>query len=211
MRVLLVSHTALSRTNNMGKTLLSYLSAFVPGEVAQFFIHSEVPTDDTVCVDYFRFTDIDALKSVFFPFHKGTIFDKNSIDTKRDVARIDEGIVTSAYVIGSKRRAWSMNAREILWKLSHWKKKSLKEWIDGFCPDVILFASGDYAFMYDIAYWIAEYCEKPLVTICVDDYYLNDRNGNTFLGRFHHKRFMRSVVSAMFFSLARIFFMQLSL
>ena len=55
MRVLLVSHTALSRTNNMGKTLLSYLSAFAPGEVAQFYIHSEVPTDDTVCVDYYRF------------------------------------------------------------------------------------------------------------------------------------------------------------
>lgn len=193
MRVLLISHTALSRTNNMGKTLLSYLSDFKPGEVAQLYIHSEVPTDDTICTDYYRFTDIDAVKSILNPMHHGNIYGKDDIEKDRVLARTDEGIVNSAYVIGSKRKAWSMNAREIAWKLAHWKRKELKEWIGRFDPEVILFASGDYTFMYDIAYWIAEYYDKPLVTICVDDYYIHRRNSNSLLGRLHYTRFMKSV------------------
>lgn len=193
MKVLLVSHTALSRTNNMGKTLLSYLRGFKPGEVAQLYIHSEVPTDDTVCTYYYRFTDIDAIKSIVNPRQHGKIFTQEDIELERDIARIDEGIVNSAYVLGSKRRAWSMNARELAWKLSHWKKTELKLWIDKFGPDVILFASGDYTFMYNIALWVADYCKKPLVTICVDDYYIHERNGNSLLGHLHYSKFMKAV------------------
>lgn len=193
MRVLLISHTALSRTNNMGKTLLSYLSDFKPGEIAQLYIHSEVPTDDTVCTYYYRFTDIDAIKSIVNPWQRGKIFTQDDIEKDRDIARTDEGIVNSAYVLGSRRRAWSMNARELVWKLSHWKKTELKQWIDTFDPDVVLFASGDYTFMYNIALWIADYCKKPLVTICVDDYYIHERNGNSFLGHLHYSKFMKAV------------------
>ena len=193
MRVLLISHTALSRTNNMGKTLLSYLSDFKPGEVAQLYIHSEVPTDDTICTDYYRFTDIDAVKSILNPMHHGNIYEKDDIEKDRVIARTDEGIVNSAYVLGSKRKAWSMNAREIAWKLAHWKRKELKDWIGRFDPEVILFASGDYTFMYDIAYWIAEYYDKPLVTICVDDYYIHRRNSKSLFGRLHYTTFMKSV------------------
>ena len=193
MKVLLISHTVLSKTNNMGKTLLSYLSDFCPGEVTQFYIHSEVPTDNRVCTDYYRFTDIDAIKSIFNPFHKGRTFGEKDIAPDKEFARVDSGLVSSAYGCGEKRRGWSMNAREIIWKMAHWKRKELKEWIESFSPDVVLFASGDYAFMYDIAYWIVERYHKPLVTICVDDYYIHQRNQKTVLGRIHNRILMRSV------------------
>ena len=95
MRVLLISHTALSKTNNMGKTLLSYLSDYKAGEVAQLYIHSEVPTDGTICTNYYRFTDIDAVKSIVNPLHRGHIFGKDDIERDRIIARTDEGIVNS--------------------------------------------------------------------------------------------------------------------
>ena len=41
MKVLLVSHTVLSKTGNMGKTLRCYLADFAPEDIAQFYIHSE--------------------------------------------------------------------------------------------------------------------------------------------------------------------------
>lgn len=76
MKVLLVSHTVLSRTGNMGKTLLGYLADFSPQEVAQFYIHSEVPTDNSVCIDYYRFTDVDAVKSVFLDMRELVLMQK---------------------------------------------------------------------------------------------------------------------------------------
>ena len=48
VRVLIVSHNVFSRTSNMGKTLLSYFRDFQPDEIAQFYIHSEIPTDDSI-------------------------------------------------------------------------------------------------------------------------------------------------------------------
>ena len=192
MKILLISHTSLSKTGNMGKTLRSYVSAFSPGEVAQFYIHSELPTDKTICINYYRFTDVDVIKSLFNPFHKGVIFNEDDIKTNTFFARTDEGLINSAYLLGSKRNAWSMISRELIWKISFFWKNDFKKWIDKFHPDIILFASGDYSFMYDIAYMVAEYCNKPLVTICVDDYYINQRN-KTLLGYIHHKFFMKSV------------------
>ena len=38
MKVLLVSHTVLSKTGNMGKTLRGYLADFAPEDIAQFYI-----------------------------------------------------------------------------------------------------------------------------------------------------------------------------
>ena len=60
MKVLLISHTVLSKTGNMGKTLRGYLMDYTPDEVAQFYIHSEIPTDNSVCQNYFRFTVVAA-------------------------------------------------------------------------------------------------------------------------------------------------------
>ena len=56
MRVLIVSHNVFSATESMGKTLMAYFSAFKPEELAQFYIHSQVPTQDN-CSRYYRMTD----------------------------------------------------------------------------------------------------------------------------------------------------------
>ena len=170
MKVLLVSHTVLSRTGNMGKTLLGYLADFSPQEVAQFYIHSEVPTDNSVCIDYYRFTDVDAVKSVFSR-HEGTRFNAENIELKSSTTRRDVGTLGEIYQFGRKRSGNIYLMRNLLWKLAHWKTQDLKNWLREVAPDVILFASGDYAFMYDIAYWMANFLHVPLVVSCMDDYY----------------------------------------
>lgn len=197
MKVLLISHTVLSKTGNMGKTLRGYLMDYAPDEVSQFYIHSEVPTDNSVCQNYFRFTDIDAIKSILPVSERGRIFGKNEIEVSRASTRTDEGAIGEVYQLGRKRTGLIYILRNALWKLGHWKTKKLKEWLNRANPDVILFASGDYAFMYDIARWVATYLKKPLVVSCVDDYYLNNANAGTFWGDLYHKLFMKSVCDTM--------------
>ncbi|MBQ7230961.1 MAG: glycosyltransferase [Oscillospiraceae bacterium] len=193
MRVLIISHTAISRTGNMGKTLLSYFEKFHPGEVAQFYIHSEVPTDDSVCRNYYRFTDRDALKSLV-PFRTyGRAFGPGEIQTDRMGSRTDTGFTGAVYQFGRKRTAGIFAARNALWKLARWDTKAFRDWVDDFAPDVIFFASGDYSFAYDIALAAADHTGKPLVVLCVDDFYLHNRNGHTALGRLTHRMFMKTV------------------
>ena len=192
----MVSHTVLSRTGNMGKTLLGYLADFSPQEVAQFYIHSEVPTDNSVCMDYYRFTDVDAVKSVFFR-HEGTRFNAENIELKSSTTRRDVGTLGEIYQFGRKRSGNIYLMRNLLWKLAHWKTQDLKNWLREVAPDVILFASGDYAFMYDIAYWMANFLHVPLVVSCMDDYYLHNANEKSAIGRFQHKLYLKTVKKTM--------------
>lgn len=193
MRVLVVSHNVFGRTNNMGKTLMSYFSAFSPDEIAQFYIHSEVPADASVCRNYYRFTDKDALRSLITPGSCGRVFAGSDIRTNEMEAREDSAIAAAAYQFGKKRTAGIFAARNLLWRLSRWNTKEFWAWVDDFSPDVIFFASGDYSFAYDIACAVADHTGKPLIVLCVDDFYLHNRNAGSALGRLVHRMFMKTV------------------
>lgn len=197
MRILIVSHNLLSHTSNMGKTMMSYFCGIEGMEMAQFYIHSEIPTDSSVCRNYYRFTDKDAIHSLN-PFGTyGNIFGAEDIRPDRLISRTDSGLLNTAYRIGAKRSAFIYAARNLLWKLGRWNTPKFWKWVEEFSPDVIFFASGDYAFMYDIARKIAEHVDRPLVVACVDDYYLHNRNIDSLLGRLQHRLFLQTVRKTM--------------
>ncbi len=191
MKVLVISQMVFNKTNNMGKTLMSYFKGWNPKDIAQLYFHAFEPTDVSICETYYRFSDIDAVKSVIDRRIVGERFDKKTIKTQENGKRTDEGAARKAYVVGAKHHAWSVIARDFAWKLSNWKNPSLIEWIKSFNPDAFFFASGDCEFSYRIAYWLSVQFEKPLVTLCVDDYYIHNRNEGEFLGQYRHRHFMR--------------------
>lgn len=193
MKVLIVSHNCISSTSNMGKTLLSYFHGFSIGEIAQFYIHCEEPMDDSLCHNYFRFTDTDALCSLLSRRERGSVFTRRHIHTDWIQARTDSGLLESVYQYGQRRTALIYGLRDLLWKHSRWNTEKLRRWVDDFGPDVIFFASGDYGFTYEIALTLAEYACKPLVVCCVDEYYLYNRNETAWLGKLVHKRFLKTV------------------
>ncbi len=197
MKVLVISHTVFSKTSNMGKTLMSYFHAFQPEDIAQLYIHSEVPVDASVCKNYYRFTDTDALKSIVPLKRQGHIFQEKDIQPDRVSARTDTGVKGQIYQLGRQRTGMIYLARNVMWGMSHWFTKELRQWLDDFAPDVIFFSSGDYAFMYNVARKIADYLDKPLVASCMDDYYLYNKNGKNWIGRFEHKMYMRAVHKTM--------------
>lgn len=193
MKVLVISQTVFSKTSNMGKTLTSYFTGFRPDELAQLYFHSEKPTNPDVCRDYYRFSDVDALKSIFSSKRKGTKIEASDICSCDQSARIDTGISRKAYKVGSKHKAWVLLLRDLIWRLSRWNNAQLLQWVDNVKPDVIFFASGDGAFSYRIAKKIKERINVPMVMACVDDYYLNNRNKSEFLGKFRQRIFLKSV------------------
>ena len=192
MNVLIISQPVLSYSNNMGKTLLAYFSAFPANNVSQFFLRQGEPTNTDVCENYYRFSDLDAVKSILNHKIRGTVFDKTQIVPP--VVDEPENIkLDDAYKLGAAHKAWMLLARDTIWKLSNWKNKKLLAWLDSMNPDIIFLAPGDGAFSYRLADEIARYLSKPLAVVCMDDYFINNRNKGELLGGIRQKLFMNVV------------------
>ncbi|MBQ8907579.1 MAG: hypothetical protein IJY71_03225 [Clostridia bacterium] len=200
MKVLVISHNVFCQTSNMGKTLSAYFEGWDKAELAQIYVHSEVPTSD-ICHNYFRFTDSEIIKSIFTR-KSGTVLTEKDIKRDRVDSRIDTGNAAALYQKARRRTPFIYFARNLWWKLGKWKTKKLLKWVDEFSPDIIFLASGDYAFIYDIALKLAKYKNIPLVVSCMDDYYLYNKNAGRLGGKLVHRRFMKQVNKTMAYASA---------
>ena len=64
MRSLIISHNVFCKTTSMGKTLSSYFETWDQNDLAQLYVHSEIPTSN-ICKNYYRITDKEMIKSIF--------------------------------------------------------------------------------------------------------------------------------------------------
>lgn len=197
MKVLIISQPVLSKTNNMGKTLMGYFSCFDPGEVAQLYLRSGMPNNTDCCRQYYRFSDEDALHSVLDRKVSGRAFDVAEISAEEEKGKSATQSSAGAYKVGSKHKAWMLLLRDFLWRISNWRNPKLLKWVSDINPDVIFFAAGDGGFSYRIAEYVSKYLNKPLVVVCMDDFYLNNRNKGEFLGKIRHALFMKNVKKTM--------------
>ena len=73
----------------------------------------------------------------------------------------DTGNLGGVYNYGRKRSPLIFMARDGLWRLSGWKHSGMLEWARAFKPEVIFFASGDYAFPYRVVRYLAGQLQIP--------------------------------------------------
>lgn len=191
MKVLIISQPVLSQSNNMGKTLAGYFKAFSPKDISQLYLRQGVPTSVDTCENYYCFSDSDALKSILNHKVQGVSFTGKSLVCTNNTKSTLEN--NDAYKLGSAHKAWMLFARDAVWRLSSWKNKKLLNWLDHTEADVVFFAPGDGAFIYRVADEIARYLHKPLVMVCMDDFFVNNRTQNEVLGKLRQKCFMKVV------------------
>lgn len=182
MKVLIISHNSLGDETNMGSTLRAWFQDFSPEELAQFYIREKGGGDLSLCRNHYRFTDVDALRS---------LAGLKQAALKRSRA------VKAAYRYGRKRGVLSYLLRDCLWRRSRWNAARFWNWAESFDPDAVFLASGDHGFLYEIAAEVAARLDRPLVVACVDDFYLYDRWEGQWLGAFARRCFFRSVQRAM--------------
>ncbi len=194
-RTLIVSHTVAGGSTSLGKTLGTYFSCREQDALAQVYFHSEVP-GTPLCSGWFRYTDPDALKSILQRRRRGTVFTAQDAEPERpDTA--DTGNLGGVYNYGRKRSPLIFMARDGLWRLSGWKHSGMLEWARTFKPEVIFFASGDYAFPYRVVRYLAGQLQIPYVVCCFDDFYLFNKDRESLLGRLRQRRYMRTVRATM--------------
>lgn len=166
MKVLLISHNPISTFNNMGKTFLNMFSCFTPDELCQLYVRPTTP-DVYMCSSYYRITDKQALKSVFFGTPGGEV---NKGEINRLIEKREEGeMPVPPSPVGIKYPL--LLIRDLVWKCSRWYSKNLKYWIKRENPTCIFLSPGYSSFIYNIALRIAEDFNLPLYTYICDDYY----------------------------------------
>ncbi len=191
-KVLVISHNVLSLATGMGRTMADMLSAIPPGNLAQLYFHSEVPTLHA-CERYFRITDKDVLRSLLPGKKCWRCFGAGDILQDKTSVRTDKGLTARIYQWSRRRSPLIYLARNTLWKVGRWKTSALDKWIREFAPDVIFFASGDYAFSYRITVSIAKTYGIPVVMWCCDDYYFSKRFSGAFTSRLYHADLMKCI------------------
>lgn len=195
-KVLIISHNALSSTNNMGKTLESYFKKFPKSCLAQLYFHEGTPDSD-ICDRFYSFSDRDALYSIFNRSFRGVAYNGG----KCKVTFCKQASKSEVYYsVGKKRKPAVMLARDFIWKISNVRNKRLISWVNEFDPDIIFFASGDYSFSYKMALFLSKKISKPLAICCFDDFYLYCNYKKQFCGKIYYHHFMKVVRKAFEYS-----------
>lgn len=169
LKVLVVSNNTFSTDINMGRTLSGLFEGWDPEKLAQLYFRPERP-NSPVCRNYYRFTDVDALKSVFQRRRTGEII--TQVEQGSELQK-DAGAFSGVYHYAYANRSPLLTlGRDFVWKISAWKSPVLRQWLRQFSPDVIFFPLGDGVFTYRIVKWISEEFRIPVVTVVYDDFFL---------------------------------------
>lgn len=164
-KVLVISNACFSNTDSNGRTLAQLFSGFSSNEIAQFFVYG-IP-DFSVCQDYYKVTDYDALTSFLRQKEVGDVIKSAFSDTNySDVSSVKK----------RKKTPRTMLLREIAWKYGRWNGKKLHQWLDKIQPKCIVLFVADNIFLLELAYKVAEKYQVPIIMYSTEDYYFKEYN-----------------------------------
>lgn len=168
-RVLVIDVNAW-RNNAGSNTLREIFSCWDPERLAVVYTSSQLP-DSEICKNYFQISENQVLKSVFRPMIRvGQVVENTPIDDSDDAV-----VERTRYQRTHKKHSkWMRLAREVVWKLGHWKTAALKKFILDFDPDVIFVPIFPNAYMGRIQEYIINLSGKPTVGYLADDNYSYD-------------------------------------
>ena len=165
-KILIISHNCFSASGSNGRTLANFFDGYPVEKLAQFYIYNEMPSV-SVCKNYYRITDTDAVRSLM---GKSCGLKIKQVDSQQET-------VSSGKMERKPRKTPLVYLiREMVWKLGRWNNRSLQKWIDDFDPEAVLLQAGDAGFLFDFAYQTAKTRGIPLVIYNSESYYFKDTN-----------------------------------
>ena len=167
-KVLILGLTAW-RNDSTAHTLIDIFSCWHPDRLALVYCTSELP-DSTKCSNYFQISESHIIRSVLNPFLKVGCKVKNTASNDADAIKEKE-MYQKAH---KNNRKWMRLAREVVWKLGHWKTPALRKFVQDFDPDIIFVPIFPYAYPGRIQEYIIKLTGKPTVCYLADDNYSYD-------------------------------------
>jgi glycosyltransferase involved in cell wall biosynthesis len=213
-RVLIISHNALSDTQNNGKTITSLFCGWPKDRLAQLYLWPEMP-DMTICDNFYRITDYEVLGGILrFKKADGVIISNemrcnpapqlNGIAARLFNNKGDHdggrGLNKLIYTLFKNKCPAAILLRDLLWNTGVWDTHKFREWLKIFAPELIFYQSSNCCFAFDIVFKILERNNIPLIMQVTDDY-VTARLLKSPLGLLYHillKSRFKEVVSRAF-------------
>lgn len=177
-KVLIVSAVPYSKTTS-GRSLNTYFKNWEHDNVAQVFSVNKTPVKGH-CGKMYQITDEMLLKR---RLKKNTVVGKEYLrdNLKDDVVannvtnNTSGKLVSKMYKSGRRKTSLKLLLRKNIWKKKYWNTPRFNEWLDDFKPEVVFVCLSNAFYVQEIALYVAEKYNIPIITIIYDDYYFDNR------------------------------------
>ena len=135
-------------------TFASLSENYDSNQMASLYLREEIPTSKQCC-KFFSISENAVLRSVLKPNTiTGKVFSRDEMSvTQRDICNIEK--TKERYKkFGVKRNRILLFAREMMWLIGRWKSKELKEFLDDFKPDIVMYGMEGYCYFHRIVRYV---------------------------------------------------------
>lgn len=173
-RILIVGTVPYS-TKATSRAFASYFTGWPRDKLAQIFSSTKTPPKGH-CETLYQITDHRLLRARFIKKTSvGEIFCYDQLpDEWTDNSReLKSCFLCFLYNFGRKKSPTTMLLRRWLWSKKYWCTEELNQWLDDFKPECVFLSLSNDFFIQDIAIYVAERFDIPVIISIGDDYYFN--------------------------------------
>lgn len=190
-KILIIATTPYS-TSDSSRTLDAYFHYWEKDRVSQIFTRNWIPNKGH-CGEMYQITDASLLKRwLHKPVEVGKIYkyDEMRNEDGNEVIE-DNSVVSLSYKIGERHSPVVEIFRGILWRKKFWCTSKLIEWLDNYKPECIVYNFSNHLFTQQIALFVAERYQIPIIAIIGDNYYFDESKSCSPAYRIFRNRFKR--------------------
>lgn len=190
-KILIIATTPYS-TSDSSRTLDAYFHYWEKDRVAQIFSRNWIPNKGH-CGEMYQITDASLLKKwLHKPVEVGKIYtyDEMRNEDGNEVME-DSSAVGLSYKIGSKHSPSVEILRGLLWRKKFWCTPKFIDWLDSFKPECIVYNFSNHLFTQQIALFVANRYQIPIVAIIGDNYYFDESKSKSPAYKLFRNRFRK--------------------
>ena len=193
-RKVLIVGTVPYNEKSTSRAFDSYFHDWESDRLAQVFSNAKVPAKGH-CGTLLQITDARLVKRRFDKKTKtAVVFSRDELPDVWENSDLDVSEnVAKMYRFGSHKNSFVYLLRKMIWRKRYWCTDELNEWLDTFRPECVFLSFSDDFFILEIALYVAQRYDIPIVSSIGDDYYFNYRFS---ISPFYHvyKLWYRSLV-----------------
>lgn len=154
----------------------SYFHGWERSRLAQVFSNTRTPVKGH-CGSLYQITDQRLVKRMFnkrIEVGKRFEYDELPDEWLDDDLELGSSVFGKLYAFGSRSSHITHLMRRAVWRESFWHTDDLDAWLDDFKPDCVFLAFSNDYFILQIALYVAERFDVPIVSAIGDDYYFEE-------------------------------------
>lgn len=175
-RVLIVGTVPYNKRSS-SRAFESYFHNWDKKCLAQVFSHPKKPTKGH-CSQFYQITDQQMLKKRFGKIvETGVIFSDNELEDEwnDDKIEVKSSVFKRLYKIGARKTSLTHYLRKFVWNKKYWCNVKFNNWLEDFDPQCVFLSFSNDFFIPQIALYVAEKFNIPIVSSIGDDYYFNTK------------------------------------